>query len=331
MTIKCELCNFYLPISSSNDHKDYHNALKLLEFNKLPDNLKQLNERRIRLIRLYEKMNIENATIDFKTHKANEWSEKIQKINQAYELVKSYVQDTFELYRRIKRKIKTNGRADSRFPFKDFYSIIIGTCLNKNEAYVHHELRVGQVLIESFGGNSNKLYMGLFDGHEGNGALIMCMSQLHLALLKNLSKYDSSIYYSSDNQNDEINNQEKFEVKENEEQTQYPATDEAINDQDNIKKAFIESYHQMDKLLKKGKYEKVLVNRWSGATCATCIIDKIDNENCFIHIANCGDVEAILISNEKSKSKKKYKVLTKIHNINKNDKEKERLEKNGII
>lgn len=48
---------------------------------------------------------------------------------------------------------------------------------------------------------------------------------------------------------------------------------------------------------------------------------------CIIHLFLLGDVEAMLIFNGKNGSEKTFKMITKLHTIKHNKKERERLEK----
>lgn len=150
----------------------------------------------------------------------------------------------------------------------------------------------------------NKTYIGVFDGYDGSVASSKCASQLHLALLKNISKFDKSIDYEKfytknffdEKHFDEINHLEKYEIIKDENEQALDNTVLTMNNDEsneigtyvnNIKNAFNESYRNMDKLLLRGKNERSKV-RWSGATAATCIIETLDNNKTWLHIANCG-------------------------------------------
>jgi hypothetical protein len=102
-----------------------------------------------------------------------------------------------------------------------------------------------------------------------------------------------------------------------------------------FKNAFKHAHIQMDKLLSRGKDETSKL-RWSGTTTCTCIIESKINEDGvnggWIHIANCGDVEAIVIldvSRSKLKHKRNYRLLTTLHDLNENVKEREKIETIG--
>jgi hypothetical protein len=102
-----------------------------------------------------------------------------------------------------------------------------------------------------------------------------------------------------------------------------------------FKDAFKTAYSQMDKLLSRGKDETSKL-RWSGTTTFSCIIESKINDSGvnegWIHMANCGDVEAIVIldnSRSKLKHKRNFRVLTTLHDLNENVKEREKLETMG--
>ena len=61
------------------------------------------------------------------------------------------------------------------------------------------------------GENRNLIYIGTFDGYEGNVASTKCVDQLHLGLLKSLSSYAEHIKFDQTKYtDDEINNLGKF-------------------------------------------------------------------------------------------------------------------------
>ena len=119
--------------------------------------------------------------------------------------------------------------------------------------------------------------------------------------------------------------------------TQRPANSKEIND------AFVYAYKQMDRLLMRGRDETSKL-RYSGCTCATCLIEHVPAswptasaqvsrrststaspgplespgadessqllsattpEECWIHMANCGNVEAIMVCNDETLSGEK--------------------------
>jgi hypothetical protein len=152
------------------------------------------------------------------------------------------------------------------------------------------------------GKNPNRTYVGVFDGYEGSVSSELCADQLHFGLVKNLSKFDSSMELKLDfKEYDEINHLDKYEIPIHYQNEQVNKANNASDDDEddtndkhlkNIRNAFYCTYKQMDKLLSRGKNEKSRV-RWSGATGATCFIEHIDENNTWLHMANCGKIPLI--------------------------------------
>jgi hypothetical protein len=150
--------------------------------------------------------------------------------------------------------------------------------------------------------------------------------QLHLAILKNLSKLNVGVEFLREKYiDDEINHLNKYEQKCDDDDDQQRSTATTVfsyikSEQSNLTKndilnletfdvddnnyriksysqSFKYAYKQMDKLLARGKNEKS-IKRWSGATACTCIIENSassddlvtdsPSSDAWIHISNCG-------------------------------------------
>lgn len=181
-------------------------------------------------------------------------------------------------------------------------------------------------------------YIGVFDGHDGETASKKCAQQLHLALLKNLSKYKIGVQYIKEKfVDDEINHLNKYELNKTEETSETGSEISSSKPNEHIEyfhKSFKLAYREMDKLLSRGRDEKS-IKRWSGASACCCIIENREswdsekaNEG-WIHISNCGDVEAIVVLDTSGESKTKYQVLTTLHTFNAFQKDRDRIKRNG--
>ncbi len=85
-----------------NEHKQYHIALKILGLQNL-QNKSEEDLIKIRKTLIDSALNkYLNKQKDFETKKANDWSHKVNQINNAYEIVRSYVDNTFESNRQIR-------------------------------------------------------------------------------------------------------------------------------------------------------------------------------------------------------------------------------------
>lgn len=150
------------------------------------------------------------------------------------------------------------------------------------------------LILDKFGELENLTYFSVYDGYDGETASNKCAQQLHLALLYKLSQLNSNIEFTREKYiYDEINHLEKYskpeadnlsdEIKKNDSKL----SEEEIENR-KFHQAFLYAYHQMDKLLSRGKDETSKV-RWSGATATTFIIEnKSETDEGWIHIANCG-------------------------------------------
>lgn len=103
LSIMCKLCKLYIELSELKDHSDYHGALSYFGLTSLPSTEDQLIEKRKSLLKTAMSRHIKKAR-DLNTNKAIEWNTKVKQINDAYELLKSYMTNTFELNRQLRKK-----------------------------------------------------------------------------------------------------------------------------------------------------------------------------------------------------------------------------------
>ena len=279
-----------------NEHKQYHIALKILGLQNL-QNKSEEDLIQIRKTLIDSALNkYLNKQKDFETKKANDWSHKVNQINNAYEIVRSYVDNTFESNRQIRVEPLTyDYHGESSLSINDSI-LAIGYCSTQNKSH-RQSMQDRNIVLENFGENKNFTYCATFDGYDGDVASNRCIQQLHLAILYNLTKQklntglefirDKFVY-------DEINYLEKYsnsedysKIEDTWEEKNVASSRDEINQID-FNESFIKAYHQMDKLLARGRGETSKL-RWSGCTGCTCIIENNpENDDGWIHIANCG-------------------------------------------
>ena len=90
-------------MSEINEHKQYHDALANMGLKVLPENEELLKERRKNLLKQAQTKFLKKAS-DFSTHKAIDWNIRVKRINSSFELLKSYLNNTFELNRRLSER-----------------------------------------------------------------------------------------------------------------------------------------------------------------------------------------------------------------------------------
>uniref|UniRef100_A0A8C0H6A0 Protein phosphatase 2C like domain containing 1 n=1 Tax=Chelonoidis abingdonii TaxID=106734 RepID=A0A8C0H6A0_CHEAB len=227
----------------------------------------------------------------------------------------------------------------------------LAVCQDKNSTW-RADMEDTFIVLDNFGNRSDTCFLGLFDGYHGVFAAETVSAELPLLFLDQLSQTDSS-YKVSRNEEQILDSfatvikgnyrdQEKvFSSKTDSDKTTKPNTYEWIH------KTYAKSFWRMDRLLRLGRNEVSKV-RWSSCTAVTCLVERISNEKSIkeqeetmllenntnnsanpsesstgiLHIANIGNIHAVLCKNGKSYC------LTKEHSTS-NSKERDRILQNG--
>ena len=400
LAVECTACQSLVLLQDLKDHKELHAALKVLSMNEMPVSLQLLHDRRRLLVRsAYARYWKNNAIVANELDHPAEWSAKITQLNEAFELVKSYLNHTFDMNRQIKQaKNRFEVRGEGRIVDNDSI-VAIGACANQNKSHRLH-MEDAHLILGRFGENKNLTYIGVFDGYDGSISSSRCAEQLHLALLAQLAKQSSleEVRFIKENfKFDEINNLDRYDhsqmtaapgeprlllgssdLKTSKSSMRSRNSYSSRNDYRSLagienspasgplserdrrlvsmyRDSFKHAYRQMDRLLARGR-DETSKKRWSGATACTCVLERREDKSeetsgernspetaaatatqTWIHLANCGDVEAIMIFDNSNKAKniitsrKNFKLLTKLHTLDNCLKERAYLEKNGMF
>lgn len=116
---------------------------------------------------------------------------KIQQVNDAYELLKSDLEDTFEVCRQVKEPVDTSCHATALTCSPECV-YALGMCSSPNSRW-KSEMEDTKIYQDCFGENKDKCYLGLFDGYHGRFSAEVAASLLHKMLLHELMKIDSSL------------------------------------------------------------------------------------------------------------------------------------------
>uniref|UniRef100_A0A8C6Y349 Protein phosphatase 2C like domain containing 1 n=1 Tax=Naja naja TaxID=35670 RepID=A0A8C6Y349_NAJNA len=196
----------------------------------------------------------------------------------------------------------------------------IAICQDKNVVW-HTEMEDVFIVLDNYGHKRDTCLLGLFDGSNGISAAQLTSDELPLLLLDQLSHNDSS-YQISDAEKNMLHSfctifKEDYELKE---QVFSVAEARSQNSQPNkyewIHRAFAKAFWRMDRLLRLGRGEVSKV-RWSSCTTAICLVEMAGNikQNQeeqegeetnsdeiagIMHIANIGNVHAVLCKNGRS-------------------------------
>ncbi|XP_067933715.1 protein phosphatase 2C-like domain-containing protein 1 [Watersipora subatra] len=183
LTYYCSRCGRFISLLSLRDHKAFHNALSTLEFSHLPNSIKTIIAKRKQLLKnLKQTAEEEGTTLNIK---------KVHQVDDAYEILKQELEDTFESCCKIDEDITCNV---------DSYDLAcsvgcvsaIGHCSDPNSRW-KAKMEDCKVYQDCFGNDPNKAFIGLYDGHNGRYASAVAANELHYLLLRELAKFDSKI------------------------------------------------------------------------------------------------------------------------------------------
>ena len=181
IAILCEKCSSYQDVKNLPYHRSYHNALELLDYfppNK-PSDVEELLARRKEVLRKKLESTSDNTLRIY----------HIAKVDDAYELIKNDLEDTYEEVKRVQKEIEceVRGVALNSSPLCTYG---VGMCSSENKRYKSY-MEDYKVYQDYFGEDSNKCYLAIFDGYHGTSAAERSCNELHYLLLNEMAKFDS--------------------------------------------------------------------------------------------------------------------------------------------
>ncbi|XP_033728301.1 LOW QUALITY PROTEIN: protein phosphatase 2C-like domain-containing protein 1 [Pecten maximus] len=181
ISIVCEKCKEHIDLPSLKDHRIYHNNLSILKYNgsAKPPTTDALLRRRNAILRKLKSAATADKPLDPKS---------IQRVNDAYEYLKSEIDGSFGEFRHIDEEVSTavKGVALNCTPA---CVTAIGICSTRNERWKSY-MEDAHVYQDFFGEDRNKCYLALFDGHHGRFAAEIAAAELHHLLLYEMAKFD---------------------------------------------------------------------------------------------------------------------------------------------
>ncbi|XP_077997645.1 protein phosphatase 2C-like domain-containing protein 1 [Glandiceps talaboti] len=317
ISILCKQCDIEMDIRSLQEHRAHHEALALFDYKGTngPSSLKELLKRRRQIMKKLNKTTDSDNPLPIKT---------LQKYNNAYELLKSYLEDTYEEYRQIRQEMLIDSEGLS-LNCSPYCVHAVGICSDANERW-KSTMEDTRVFQDYFGNDINKVFFGIYDGHHGRFAAEVSSNDLHHYLLHEMTKFDHdtscvctlnmvekndlSEYKLDRPRKDSIRNilhEESTNIIQQimhtcEENLQKLTTSEPSSPTKSNKKkrpkdpfaekmghAFRRAYRKTDEMLTLGQDERSRV-RWSGCSALTCVIQNTkmtaDEECCEIDKEN---------------------------------------------
>ncbi|KAM5158290.1 protein phosphatase 2C-like domain-containing protein 1 [Mantella aurantiaca] len=192
----------------------------------------------------------------------------------------------------------------------------IAVCSERNASW-QSDMEDSFAILNDYGQRQNTCFVGIFDGHHGKSAARTATVEFPILLLDHLSRVDAS-YKLTEEEKVFVSSFDtvfKEGYKEAEDgfttDKKREAKDVSIED---IHVAHAKAFWRLDRMLRLGRGERSKA-RWSGCTAVTCLLDGLTShmtENNHestqqhkrrlgvIHIANIGNLKAVLCRNGKS-------------------------------
>ncbi|XP_078518979.1 protein phosphatase 2C-like domain-containing protein 1 [Lissotriton helveticus] len=319
-TIKCSICKETFPLYLIYYHKQQHRALTILGYDEkeYPSDMKSLAFRRIEVI---------SNLIKASKYTAREK----EQVNCSYELLKEILMSS-DRYTR-KEDVENIGKSSVfKGNVTNQFIKAIATCQDQNVVW-KNKIEDTFTVIDNYGGRPNTCFIGLFDGFHGVSAAQRASEELSMFILDEVSKVDTS-YKINEDEKYIVATYEKF-AKQNMLEVDR-AFSSALHDKEKFKKkdfhrihaSYAKAFMRLDRLLLLGTTEFSKV-RWSGCTAVTCLLEgslnandpqeskkaeeeytkcstsetlpaDVKNKPMVLHVANLGDIHAVLCRNGKS-------------------------------
>ena len=180
ISILCDKCFAYIDLQSLSEHRQFHTAMSTLKYTKdLPMTSEALLKRRNAVLRKMKSAATQDNPVQPKD---------IEKVNVAYEYLKSVVDGTFEELRQVREDIDATVEGISLNCTPEC-AYAVGIAASGNERWKSH-MEDARAFQDCFGEDQNKCYLGLFDGYHGRFAAEVAASELHKILLHEMMKFD---------------------------------------------------------------------------------------------------------------------------------------------
>ncbi|XP_052815844.1 protein phosphatase 2C-like domain-containing protein 1 [Mya arenaria] len=316
ISIICEKCKSFIPLTALKEHRSFHQALTLLRYGSdEPKNSDLLLKRRNFVMRKIKSAATKDKPVT---------PQQIQEINDAYEYLKSLLDGNFEEMRQVREDVNAGVGGVALNCSPDCVHAV-GIAASANERWKSY-MEDTRIFQDCFGEDKHKCFLGLYDGYHGRFAAEMAASELHKLLLSEMIKFDprtKSVMGSNVLGEPDISHY-KFERPDTKQSERAVLYDESVSiiqniiniceskynemikrldsDPENLDKlkeepsnegkkkkrqktpfeqkmenSFARAYYYLDILLSYGKDENSRI-RWSGCSAATCVIQDLTEE-----------------------------------------------------
>lgn len=299
----CCICQERINPCNVLHHKQHHKACSLLGY-KTGDNPSVLPSL---IVQKEQKISCIKASSEYKQR---EW----QKINHSYEILKEkllFITPNIN-------KMKTPPEAIYQVNNMDINNDIvrsIAVCSERNASW-QSDMEDSFAILNNYGQRQNTCFVGIFDGYHGKSSACAAAVELPILLLDHMSRVDASYKLTGEEKVfvSSFDTVFKEAYKETEDSLTTDNRREAKDGNiEGIHIAHAKAFWRMDRMLQLGRGENSK-SRWSGCAAVTCLLDGFPNDNTeamhtpiehkrrlgVIHIANVGNLKAVLCRNGKS-------------------------------
>ena len=176
ISIICEKCYTYVAVRLLQAHRSYHSALERLEYrgDLRPESVKALIKRRQHVLNKLARSNMSVMVI--------------QAVNDAFELLKAYLEGTYEDLIQVQesKAAEVQGLA---LNCSTACAHAVGICSDANERW-KPSMEDTRVFQDYFGNDCNKCFFAIYDGYSGRFAADVSANDLHHFLLNEMAKFD---------------------------------------------------------------------------------------------------------------------------------------------
>ncbi|XP_022098391.1 protein phosphatase 2C-like domain-containing protein 1 [Acanthaster planci] len=183
ITLFCDKCGSFILLRLLQEHRKYHSALAVLEYRDAqsqPESAAALLKRRQAVL---AKQSRRAAREDRPVSMS-----AMQQINGAYELLKSYLEDTYEDLIQTREMIYPECRGLA-LTCSARCARALGICSHDNQRW-KRSMEDTRVFQDYFGNDENKCFFAIYDGHNGRFAADIAANDLHHFLLREMTKFD---------------------------------------------------------------------------------------------------------------------------------------------
>ncbi|XP_069815809.1 protein phosphatase 2C-like domain-containing protein 1 [Dendropsophus ebraccatus] len=297
--LPCSICQERVDLCSLINHKQCHKANNVLGFKPEddPSNLHILTVQKKKMISQIES----SSEYKYREH---------QKINQSYQTLKGKLLSMAPYTATLCLPSEASCHVYDTIGNSSIVKSVV-VCSDKNTRW-QSCMEDSFTVLNNYGQRQNTCFAGIFDGYHGNVAAFTAAAEFPILLLDQISAVDTSY---------KLNEEERLFIRSLDTvfKDNYKEMEDLflIGNKNGAKATDVEGKHlayakafwRMDRMLRLGRKESSK-SRWSGCSAVTCIIegftdtqvstDKDRKRLGMLHVANIGNVKAVLCKNGKS-------------------------------